>query len=179
MLYSGKYIPDPFTPPYVSSTPDVFTLNLTPNDKLVDSIDFCIILLRFVLLASDGVWDFMSPQEGIDTVTMYLYWYSKKTGIVIPLLKNKTNYDNFSKAEQHIYDLYANTFSLLYNMLQNGADLQPTLSDIYMSAAKAVVLVTLQVAAKESNLTLDQLLKLRDGHRRHIHDDTTVVVMYL
>ena len=46
----GRRIPDPFTPPYVKSTPDIVHINIGKDDK------FCV-------LATDGLWDFLSDQE--------------------------------------------------------------------------------------------------------------------
>lgn len=52
----GRHIPDPYTPPYVDHTPDVYKITL---DKKKD---------KFVILATDGLWDFMDPQEAVDVV---------------------------------------------------------------------------------------------------------------
>ena len=45
----------PYTPPYVKTIPDVFYLPLEPSYK-------------FVILASDGLWDYISPQEAVEIV---------------------------------------------------------------------------------------------------------------
>ena len=33
LLHSGRYIPEPYTPPYVSHDPDVHHIRLQPNDR--------------------------------------------------------------------------------------------------------------------------------------------------
>lgn len=47
--------PDYHTPPYLSAQPDVFHYRLTPRDK-------------FMVIASDGLWDMMSPHQVVKLV---------------------------------------------------------------------------------------------------------------
>lgn len=51
----GRHIKEPFTPPYVSHIPEVHNYTVGPADK-------------FVILASDGLWDFLTPQEAVAIV---------------------------------------------------------------------------------------------------------------
>jgi len=53
--HRGRYIAEPYTPPYVKSTPDVHHVKLGAND-------------RFVVLASDGLWDFLSDEDAVAVV---------------------------------------------------------------------------------------------------------------
>lgn len=46
----GRHIPAPYTPPYISATPEIKTHQLTSKD-------------RFLIIGSDGVWDFLDNQE--------------------------------------------------------------------------------------------------------------------
>ena len=52
----GRHIPHPYTPPYVSAIPDMTHVRLDPEHD------------RFVIVASDGVWDFLSDEEAVAIV---------------------------------------------------------------------------------------------------------------
>jgi pyruvate dehydrogenase phosphatase len=52
----GRHIPDPYTPPYLSATPDIHHVRISPGQD------------KFIILASDGVWDFLSDQEAAEFV---------------------------------------------------------------------------------------------------------------
>jgi len=47
--------PNYYTPPYLTARPDVQQHELGPNDK-------------FLVIASDGLWDFLSPSEVVSLV---------------------------------------------------------------------------------------------------------------
>ncbi len=57
---AGRYIMPPYTPPYITSTPDISTLRLRRN---IDD---------FMIIATDGVWDYVSNQEAVDIVAKNL-----------------------------------------------------------------------------------------------------------
>lgn len=52
----GRRIPDPYTPPYVSHLPDMTHVRLDPTRD------------KFVIVASDGVWDFLPDEEAVAVV---------------------------------------------------------------------------------------------------------------
>jgi pyruvate dehydrogenase phosphatase len=57
--HRGRHIVEPYTPPYVKSTPDIHHVKLGTND-------------RFVVLASDGLWDFLSDEDAVAVVEQCL-----------------------------------------------------------------------------------------------------------
>jgi serine/threonine protein phosphatase PrpC len=59
-LRRGRHIPPPYTPPYVHYIPDIYKIRL---NKETD---------KFIILATDGLWDFMEPQEAVDIVASVL-----------------------------------------------------------------------------------------------------------
>jgi pyruvate dehydrogenase phosphatase len=50
---AGKYISPPYTPPYITATPEITVSKLRPG---VDD---------FLILGTDGLWDFLSSQEAV------------------------------------------------------------------------------------------------------------------
>ncbi|CAM9152371.1 unnamed protein product [Phaeothamnion confervicola] len=56
----GRYLPPPYTPPYITAEPEVSVHALDP---LRD---------EFVILGSDGLWDYLSNQEAVEVVAAAL-----------------------------------------------------------------------------------------------------------
>ncbi len=130
------------------------------------------------MLASDGVWNFLTPQEAIDVVTMSLFECSRVTGIRVPLLGNKTKLTDFSVKEQEMHNIYQMSFNC-------GSEELPvprieTLEDIYKAAARAVVMATLcKVGLVKRVRTTLKVLEIEPLWRRQVHDDIAVVIKYL
>ncbi|XP_031104142.1 probable protein phosphatase 2C 43 [Ipomoea triloba] len=67
--YPKYHLPEPLTRPVLRSDPAIFSKNLTPADK-------------FLIIASDGLWDHLSNQQAVDIVNS-----SPRRGIARKLIK--------------------------------------------------------------------------------------------
>ncbi|CAD6209464.1 unnamed protein product [Miscanthus lutarioriparius] len=107
-LHSKFRLRESFQKPILSSEPQITEHRIQPND-------------RFVIFASDGLWEHLSNQEAVDLVQS-----SPRNGI-----------------------------------------------------ARRLVKAAMQEAAKKREMRYSDLKKIDRGVRRHFHDDTTVVVVFL
>ncbi len=53
---AGRYIPPPYTPPYITCEPEVTRHDLDSHDQ-------------FLLMASDGLWDYLSNDEAVEVAS--------------------------------------------------------------------------------------------------------------
>ncbi|KAL3625512.1 hypothetical protein CASFOL_030966 [Castilleja foliolosa] len=102
------HLPEPLRQPVMRSDPDIFTRDLQRDDK-------------FVIFASDGLWEHMTNQEAVEIV---------------------------------------------HNNPRSGI-------------AKRLVVTALERAAVARQIPYSEVKKLEQGIRRHIHDDITVVVIFI
>lgn len=202
---SGRHIPPPYSPPYVLNTPDVFRIALHDPSRGRD---------RVLVLASDGVWDYVQPQEAVDLLYAFLHGYfvhlqeraaSGSVGAVL-LQRDKESIrrlktllggevdstvddDSFSPAAPSVrFPQYEALFRDMYkfadqrNHSDSGSSGNGGGVTAESIAANMLVEVTLRKAAAEAGLPggVEQLKALPPGtRRRSVHDDTTVVVMYM
>lgn len=107
-LYVKFRLREPFKRPILSSEPSISVHQLLPHDK-------------YVIFASDGLWEHLSNQEAVDIVQ---------------------------------------------NNPRHGI-------------ARRLVKAALQEAAKKREMRYSDLKKIDRGVRRHFHDDTTVIVVFI
>lgn len=159
---------------------------------------------RVVLLASDGVWDYMGPQYAVDALHTYLMGglqyvktYSSAQTLTdvevqtckvlierLQRLLGVTDEELTSFSLQNTdFVRYEGLFREAYQYILKQAqhkNVDTELFGIESIAANVLGQITLDLAARESGLTIDTLKGLPEGgKRRSVHDDTTVVVMYI
>lgn len=57
------------TPPYLSARPEIIKHTLSPKDK-------------FIVIASDGLWDLLSPTQVVRLVFFVLYFGRNDSGLL-------------------------------------------------------------------------------------------------
>ena len=133
----SRRVRSPFSPPYVLSRPEIQHVTLTAQDD-------------YLILASDGLWDEMTPQEAVH----HLYqWKRSREGKAILTASSRRQEQDTQNEQQ-----------------QKEALLSP--SDYLIRKA-------LEHAANEAGQNFDLVRNIPQGKRRQIHDDITVVVVEL
>jgi len=90
-LHEEYQMPQPFTPPYVTATPEVFVHQLRSGDK-------------FLIMATDGLWDFMSNEEAAEIVIRHQLYGDRNENVCTILIKKvlEKSAPNGSTSEERI-----------------------------------------------------------------------------
>ena len=149
-----------------------------------------------MILASDGVWDYMDAQEAVDLMHAYLRGglhfmvQNKAKADVVERLQalvgvKESEMSEFMGSFQgpNAYGQYTGLFTEGYQYVlsqDEHREVAARTHGVESLAANILGQITLQLAARESGMTIDELKSLPVGSRRRgVHDDTTVVVMYI
>lgn len=138
--------PNYYTPPYLTAQPDVIHYRLTPRD-------------RFLILATDGLWDLLSPLQAVRLVGEHMSGKVTLRPLQLPRKSMKLG---------EIHDLLV--------ARQQGASLKP------LDSNAATHLLRHALGGTEYGLQhakTAQLLSLPQEVVRLFRDDITVTVVYL
>ena len=147
----ARRVRSPFSPPYVLSDPEVQHATLTEQDG-------------FLILASDGLWDEMSPEESV----CHLYEWEKKN----QARKERKRRERNAAASGGGVGVGAGAGVVVAG---GGSGKM----EVGQSASEYLVEKALEHAALEAGQTLEEVRNIALGKRRHIHDDITVIVVDL
>ncbi|CAI5458005.1 unnamed protein product [Closterium sp. Yama58-4] len=168
-LFSRFRVPEPFHPPLLSCEPNIAVRVLSPHDS-------------FVILASDGLFEFISNQEAVDIVAssprkvrasavqsgsscgrVQCRWAVLSSSLPMGSLSSST-----------IRKLLISSPAAPGSLLVMDIVASSTREDIAQQLIRAV----LRRAAERREIRYQDLLRMASGQQREYHDDITVVVFF-
>ncbi|TPX43390.1 hypothetical protein SeMB42_g04135 [Synchytrium endobioticum] len=136
----GKSVPRNYgSPPYVTAKPEVIRVTLNPARD------------RFLILATDGVWDFLSSEEGVDLVG------------------------------RHLSRLDSNGSELVPPPLDEGVVLEERNISIFKDSNSATHLIRnalVSAAGASTDEQLGKLLAIPPPYSRRYRDDMTAIIVH-
>ena len=112
------------------------------------------------------------------------YYYCKDHELPLPDISRVCKHPELSTPDKALCTQYSGLFQSAYEYMAEMKAITDSVSNeevkIEQVLANIVVECTLRVAADESNMSINTLKQLKvGGNRRNVHDDTTVVVMFI
>ena len=134
-------------------------------------------------MATDGVWDYMSPQEVVDVVYWFLQGYGRycsSHSLSPHRLTSFTDTDTAFPAPA-VMKPYVSLFEEAYAYLHSASSNSKPGEVAYIESlvSNIIVEVTLMKVAAGLKAPVQALKSVPLGARRSYHDDTTVVVMFV
>lgn len=138
------HLPEPIRRPVLTSEPSICSRDLRPSDK-------------FLIFASDGLWEHMTNQEAVEIV----HNYPRAVCIALCILFSFC----LSACALDLRGTYFLHFFLIFLKCQG--------------IARRLVKTALKEAARKREMRYDDLKRIDKGSRRFFHDDITVVVIFI
>jgi len=159
-------IKPPYFPPYIHCSPDVREYELSIDD-------------RFLLLASDGLWEVCTDEEVTEVLTSALLSEDQNRYRRVRAHTQRSLKSQFAcrRMRRKPSRFVTSSPHRLKHAASRGYPLVPSVS--VQVPAMLANLVLVKQAAKLS-ITVSQLLSMKCGpDRRKIHDDLTIIMVYL
>lgn len=126
------HLPEPLRRPVLRADPSISTRRISAGDK-------------FIIFASDGLWEYLSNQEAVEIV------HNNPRVVGVYIAQNEA---------------FLNLTSVVVLLLSQGI-------------ARRLLVWALEKAGRTRQVPYNEIKKLDQGVRRHVHDDITIIVVFI